>query len=106
MSCADRERGSPSAGLLDDGHDVREAVDIGMIWQSLATQDIVELMLGRSHDFRVPSHRKKKAIKHSIGLDGRKKCQLAEAITTRTVSDIPTRDDQSGIYDDKCNQPA
>ena len=95
MSPPDRDGRSASEGLLDDGHDVGEVVDIRMIWESLATQNVVELTLGRSHDFRVPSHRKKKAIQHSAGLDGRKNFQFAEAIASpHTVSDIPTRDDQ------------
>ena len=53
---SDGEGGSPSKSLLDDCHNVREVVDIRMIWQSFAAYDIVEVALGRFHDVRIPSH--------------------------------------------------
>ena len=64
-----RAGGSPPKGLLDDGHDVREIVDVRMVWQPFASQNTVELTLGRSHDACVPSHCEEKTIKYSVGLE-------------------------------------
>ena len=94
MSRPDRKGRSPPKGLLDDGYDVREVVDIGEIWQSLATKNAIELALGRSHDFRVPGHRKEKAIQHGDCLQANKSSLIAGSTNTRTVSDIPTGDNQ------------
>jgi hypothetical protein len=97
---ADREGRSPSKGFLDNGRDVREVVDICMVWQSLATQNAVELTLGYSHDVSVPSHCEEKTIQHRDRLEVGKNSQLAGPTTTRTVSDIPTGDNQGG-WDDR-----
>ena len=72
-----------------------------MVWQSPAPKNAIKLALGRSHDFRVPSHRKEKAIQHGDRLGVGKDSLLAEPTTTRTVSDIPTGDDQGGWDDGK-----
>ena len=67
---ADRSGTSPPKGLLDDSHNVREIVDIRMVWQPVAAQNTVELTLGRSHDACVPSHCEEKTIKYSVSLEG------------------------------------
>ena len=67
----DRSGTSPPKGLLDDSHDVREIVDIRMIWQPFAAQNTVELTLGRPHDVCVPSHYEEKTLKCSVGLEER-----------------------------------
>ena len=64
-----RAGGSPPKGLLDDSHDVREIVDVRMVWKPVAAQNTVELTLGRSHDICVPSHREEKTLKCSVGLE-------------------------------------
>ena len=61
---------SPPKGLLDDSHNVREIVDIRMIWQPFAAKNTVELTLCRSHDACIPSHCEEKTIKYSVSLEG------------------------------------
>ena len=94
MRHSNGEGGSPPECLLNDGRDVREVVDIGMVWQSFTTENTVELALGRSHDFRVPGHREEKATEGSVGLAGGEYDRGAGAVVIHTVSDIPVRDGQ------------
>ena len=72
-----------------------------MVWQSPAPKNAIKLALGRFHDFRVPGHCKEKTIQHGDRLGVGKDSLLAEPTTTRTVSDIPTGDNQSGWNDGK-----
>ena len=95
MSRSDGE-GGPSKCLLNDGHDVREVVDIGMVWQPFTTWNTVESMLGHSHNVRVPSHREKKATGDSIGPAGGEYNWGVGGVVTCMVSDDPTRDSQKG----------
>ena len=94
MSRPDREGRSPSKGFFDDGRDVREVVDIGMIWQPFATKNAVELTLGRSHDFSVPSHCEEKAVQHGDCLQAGKNILLSGSMMTRTVFAIPAGNNQ------------
>jgi hypothetical protein len=96
MSRPDREGRSPSECLLDDGHDVGEVVDIRMIWQSLATKDVIKLTLSSSHDFRVPGHCEEKAVQRRDCLRADKNRWFSGSTKTLTVSDIPTRGDSGG----------
>jgi hypothetical protein len=97
MSCPDGERRSPSKGLFDYGRDIREVVDIRMIWQSFATKNAIELRLGCSHDFRVPSHCEEKAGQCGDHLQAGKSNPLSGLAKTRTVSDIPVGNNKRGL---------
>ena len=79
----------PSECLFDDGRDVGEVINIGVIWQPSATQDAVQLTLGCSHYIRAPGHCKEKTAQYQAGLEGSENHQLADTMITRTVSDIP-----------------
>ena len=84
MSRPDREGRSPPKGLLDDGRDVREVVHIRMIWQSLATENAIELALGGSQDFRVPSHCEEEAVQSGDCLQAGKNNHLTAGINEDT----------------------
>ena len=89
MGRSDRKGRSPSESLFNNGHDVREINNIRMIWQPSTTQNTVQLTLGFSHDIRVSGHCKEKTTQGSVCLEGSENGRLAEAMMTRTVSDIP-----------------
>ena len=87
---------SPSESFLDNGHNVREIINVGMIWQPSTTNHAVELTMGRSHDIRVLCHCKEKTCQRSVSLRGSENGLLREATVRPMVSDIALRYGKEG----------